>query len=301
VNWALGIAGIAMIAAIVRLVRARGAERETSRRLPLGANGVIVGAEPIEPHAPGTKAVVVLHGFGDTPQTLRYLAAALTEHGWSVYAPLLPGHGRTLRAFAATGADQWINAARALLGSVRTRFDCVALVGVSMGGSIATVLAADDPTLVSLVLLAPYLSMTTRLARFASLGWLWSPAIKYIRTRGGRSIWDPDEVQRNLAYGYTTPRLVRQLSEVVARARRAAPRVSVPTLMLLSREDNRIAPEAAKEAFGLIGAADKQLVWTQGAGHVVTVDYGREHVFETVTAFLGARTAAPNGSSLRAE
>ena len=41
--------------------------------------------------------------------------------GWSVYAPLLPGHGRSLRAFAASGADEWIGAARATLRDVLKR------------------------------------------------------------------------------------------------------------------------------------------------------------------------------------
>jgi esterase/lipase len=35
-----------------------------------------------------------------------------------------------------------------------------------------------------------------------------------------------------------------------------------------------------------IGAADKKLVWTTGAGHIITVDYGRERVFNEVERWL---------------
>ena len=58
------------------------------------------------------RAVLLLHGFGDTPQTLHYVADALHAAGYTVRAPLLPGHGRTLAAFGATRAKQWISAAR---------------------------------------------------------------------------------------------------------------------------------------------------------------------------------------------
>ena len=65
-----------------------------------------------------------------------------------------------------------------------------------------------------------------------------------------------------------------------------------------SREDNRIPPEAASRAFAMVGAPVKEMVWLEGCGHVVTVDYGRERVFEQVAAWLD-RHAAPAGSPRR--
>jgi esterase/lipase len=58
-----------------------------------------------------------------------------------------------------------------------------------------------------------------------------------------------------------------------------------------SREDNRIPPDAAQRAFDHIGAVDKRLVWLTGAGHVITVDYGRDHVFEIVADWLDGHRA----------
>jgi esterase/lipase len=56
--------------------------------------------------------------------------------------------------------------------------------------------------------------------------------------------------------------------------------------MIQSREDNRIAPADAQRAFDRLGAKEKRLVWTSGAGHVITVDYGRERVFELLAEWL---------------
>ena len=76
-------------------------ERLVASRLPPGPRGIIPGAEPLALTPPGAPmGVVLLHGFGDTPQTLASLARALCAAGLDVDVPLLPGHGRTLREFA---------------------------------------------------------------------------------------------------------------------------------------------------------------------------------------------------------
>jgi carboxylesterase len=205
-----------------------------------------------------------------------------------VRAPLLPGHGRTLDEFAATRADQWIDCAREELALLRARYETVAIVGLSMGGSIATILAAEARDIRAVVLLAPYLSMPTRLRRAAGVHRALGAMFPYLRGGGERSIRDPAEAARNLAYGFTSPRLVFELGRVVDLARAAAPKVSAPTLVIQSRQDNRIPLEAAERAFNLFTAHERRLQWTEGNGHVITVDYGRDTVFAAAADWLEA-------------
>ena len=107
---AIGIgAGAAALvhAGVYRWKRAQ-ARRADLTRLPVGPGGIIAGAEPFELAGSPTHAVLVIHGFGDTPQTVRRLADHLHRaHGWTVRAPLLPGHGRTLADFDAHGSADW--------------------------------------------------------------------------------------------------------------------------------------------------------------------------------------------------
>jgi esterase/lipase len=56
--------------------------------------------------------------------------------------------------------------------------------------------------------------------------------------------------------------------------------------MVQSREDNRISVGAAERAFAKIGATEKRLEWISGASHVITVDFGREHVFDLLASWL---------------
>ena len=277
---------IATIVALVRLRARQSAMRTVAMRLSLGPDGFVVGAAPIDRRADTGRAVLLVHGFGDTPQTLEYLASYLNTHGWAVRAPLLPGHGRSLEAFAASGADDWIDCAQRELDALRARYSSVSIVGQSMGGSLATILAAEASDVSALVLLAPYLSMPTRLRRAAAAHSILGVLVPYLRGGGERSIRDPAEAARNLAYGFTTPRLINELSRVVDLARRAAPRVATPTLVIQSRHDHRIPSEAADRAFALFTAPARRLIWTEGNGHIISVDYGRDAVFSSVVEWL---------------
>jgi alpha-beta hydrolase superfamily lysophospholipase len=74
---ALSVAGVAYV------LRKRSAAlvRDFERRLPVGANGIIPGAESFRLEGSSDNAVLLLHGFGDTPRTLEYLARALADVG----------------------------------------------------------------------------------------------------------------------------------------------------------------------------------------------------------------------------
>ncbi|HET6680248.1 MAG TPA: alpha/beta fold hydrolase [Gemmatimonadaceae bacterium] len=277
---------------VARARRALAVERELAIRLPVGDDGFVIDGGPIRLEGAGrNRAVLLLHGFGDTPQTLEYLAGRLRADDWNVVAPALPGHARTIREFARSTADDWLAAARREFEALRLTHDEVAVVGLSMGGALASVLAADDTTLPALVLLAPYLAMSRRVRRFSRLHALLALWRAYVFGRSVRSIRDPLERSRNRAYGYTPPATLHELWRVVRWARGAAPRIVAPTLVIVSRQDNRIASPDAEAAFGLIGSPEKRIVWIEGAGHVITVDYGRDEVIEQTRDWLRRHSA----------
>lgn len=278
----LGVATVAL----VRFRVAMRARNVVAARLPVGTDGIVEGAATIDLRADTRRAVLLLHGFGDTPQSLEYLAAHVHSYGWTVRAPLLPGHGRTLSQFAASRADEWIASARCELNTLLEGHEQVSLIGLSMGGSIATILAAEQRAVRALVLFAPYLTMPAGLRRIAAAHHLVAPVLPYLRARSEHSIRDPDEAARNLGYRFTTPRLISELATVVDRAQTAAPFVVAPTLVIQSRQDNRIPPGSAERAFALFTVEDRQLVWTEQGGHVITVDYGRHAVFTLTTQWL---------------
>lgn len=293
---------IVVIAAMTRAASRRRVERSVASRLPVGADGIVPGAGPIELCVPGSRDVVLLiHGFGDSPDTLRFLAADLYARGFSVYAPLLPGHGRTLEAFRASAHGAWLNAARDAYANVAARYERVGMVGLSMGGALAVLVATDQPQLAALALLAPYIEPPRALRWFARVAPAAGTVMPYFGRGVGnaRSIRDPEERARSLGYGAATPRLLADLDALATAARAALGRVRAPTLYVQSRQDNRLTIHAAEETFAAIGAPVKRLEWVSGSGHVITVDYARERVGELVTSWMVDHLRAPSGARIQ--
>jgi carboxylesterase len=188
--------------------------------------------------------------------------------------------------FESSRRVQWIDFARQELSVFRRRYATVGLTGLSMGGAIAAVLAAENQDLPALVLIAPYIGMPWDYSLVSAAGWLWGPIAGTRKSRSPDSIHDPVERSKNLGYGVYTGRLLYELWRLTHQAQRALPLIRTPTLLIQSRTDPRVGPAIAERAFASLGMTDKRLVWTEGAGHVITVDYGRERVFDEVSGWL---------------
>jgi carboxylesterase len=255
----------------LRRARWQAAERSIAQRLTLGGDGVVRGAQPID-GGDSPRAALLLHGFGDTPQSLAHLAQRLIDAGWTVSVPLLPGHGRTLAAFHASSAVEWMRHAEAEFDTLAERYTCVVVCGQSMGAALALELAATR-NVRAIALLAPYVAVP-RGVRAAAKVW---PLIQALRpvlpTRDARSIHDPHARAQSLAYGYTTARLLAELATIVRCARGRLADVHVPTLIVHSREDNRIPAAEVQRAAARIDYPVKALHWVSGCGHVVAADY----------------------------
>jgi carboxylesterase len=291
VSGALWFAAIAAAWLVLREGIARRRERAFIRAHQYDSEGIIVGAEPIALAGPRPGVVLLLHGYNDSPQSMQSVAAALNARGWNVRVPLLPGHGRRLQDWAAARAAAWENAARAELAALQSTHAEVAVGGLSMGGALAFILAAEQPAVKAVVGFAPYLHASLPVELLHFIAPVASIGAKYLPGGGTRSVHDPIAAQGMIAYRASTPRLVVELEQVVRHARKALPGVRQPVLVVQSREDNRIPASAAAAAFGLIGSADKTLHWTTGNGHVVTVDFGHEEIERLVADWLESRLA----------
>ncbi|MDE3153008.1 MAG: alpha/beta fold hydrolase [Gemmatimonadota bacterium] len=282
-------AAAAAVAAIHRIVARRAEAADAAR--PRNANGVLVGAEGFVLERAGAPAVLLLHGGGDTPQTLRALGEFLHAHGFAVAAPLLPGHGRSVRAFAHVDAAEWRQAAVAAYDALAAEHPWTGVVGLSMGGALAVLTVAERPAVPALVLLAPYVELPGGLRVAAALSRVIGLAAPYVSSQDARSIRDPEAAARGLAYGVFTPAALRGLRDTADAAATALSRVRAPTLIVQSQQDNRVAPAVATRALARLGAAEKRLEWISDGGHVITVDFGRERVYALTYAWLASHGA----------
>lgn len=289
---AAALGGIAVLAAAVGLAVRRHRALAEGRRAwraahPVAADGIIPGAGSLVLNGTDARAALLLHGFGDTPQSLARQAHALHARGWTVVAPLLPGHGRTLEDFQRSNAAQWAACAREAYDTLAQSHASVAVVGLSMGGALAVRVVAEaarGPS--ALVLIVPYLDLSARARAWTTLWPIWSLWRAWVPGNPVASIHDPVARRESLGYGSATPRLLRELRRVVERATAVANRVTTPTLAIFSTADYRVSPEGARRAFAAIGAAEKAIHWVTRSGHVVTVDYDADEVSNRLIDWL---------------
>lgn len=291
----LSLVAVAAIIAANRALRARQVERTFDARITGQRNGqgVIAGAESFTLEGSTDRAIVLLHGFNDSPQAMRSPAAALHAAGWTVHVPLLPGHGRSPHEFAGSRSDAWIDAARAAVRDALPGHRHVAVGGLSLGGALAAIVASEEPSVKAAVLFAPFLVHSRRLGAIAVLWPLFGLWMKYLTGgRAGRAIRDPEARATFIAYGCSTPRLLREVQRVVRLARAALPKVRQPVWIAQSSDDYRIPADQAQIAFELLGSSDKRLHWTTGNGHVITVDYGHEVLSAEAVRWIESRLPA---------
>ena len=99
--------------------------------------------------------VLLIHGYGGDRNSWLFLQEPLAA-GRRVYAIDLPGHGTSTKDVGDGSVDLLADAVTGVLDAIGVHGGAVHLVGHSLGGAVATVVAARDPRRVgSLTLIAP--------------------------------------------------------------------------------------------------------------------------------------------------
>ena len=103
----------------------------------------------------GGNGVLLIHGFCGSARQMRFLAEGLNAAGYTVRAPLLPGHGSTVRKMQKSTFREWHDCVRAAYAGLREECRSVAVAGHSMGGVLALLLAEEYPVDAVITLSAP--------------------------------------------------------------------------------------------------------------------------------------------------
>lgn len=272
-----------------RRVAARFEASDAVRR-PRDASGVVIGAAELRLRGTNGSAVLLLHGFNDTPQSMAYLAGRLQAAGYSVHVPRLPGHGCALPELARDArAHAWRQAVRAAYDALQAAHEGVFVCGQSMGGALAVLLAASEPRIRAVALLAPFIGLAPRLGWQFRLARL-SPAPYHKSLGGERSIHDPVARRAALGPGIVTASALLALRRIALDAQAALARLRAPTLFIQSTLDNRVAEAAGRQHYHSIAAPVKEQLWLSGSGHIISADLEKAVVADRVLAWFGAHS-----------
>ncbi len=144
--------------ALLMLLATSGAAQAANRAVPLrAADGVALAATVYDAPSSPAPAVVLVHMLTRTKEDWRPFAERLQAAGITALALDLRGHGQSEGSAApALAMALDVRAAVAwLAGRSEVTAGAVAIVGASLGASLALIAAADTPTVRSVALLSP--------------------------------------------------------------------------------------------------------------------------------------------------
>lgn len=225
-----------------------------------------------------------IHGFTGDPWEVQPVADELSKQpGWLVYTPVLPGHGQgSLRELKHVTYKQWVFAVEVAAEEMRKRCDRLYVIGFSMGGMLASYIAARFPVdkLVLLNAAAYYMNPKQFVKDMFS-------AIRYHLTGEQEGDELIELYERKFR---TTPfAAVHQFLQLVQKTKPYASKVTVPTLIIQGELDGLVPLKSAYYLYDVIGSKTKEIKVMKRSRHMICHGYEADKVIEEIKTFLTDR------------
>jgi len=239
---------------------------------------IMRGAEPF--YLPGGRhGVLLIHGLTGSPSEMRLLGEYLNQRGFAALGPRLAGHGTRAEDMVKVGWPHWYEAVEDGYHLLRGVCETIAVVGLSMGGLLAFKLASEYPVVKIVSLNTPIFLSDNRLRLL--------PLYSIFRTFVPKKRRQLDvEPEYNVGYDCWPLSSLSSLLELVKHVDNLLPEVKLPAMIMQSRREHTVRPESALHIYNRLGSTEKQLLWWERSGHVITLDIEHEQVFESIAKFL---------------
>ena len=230
----------------------------------------------------GSHGALLLHGFTGSPADLLLLGRFLQRQGFTVLAPRLAGHGTTEEDLSRQTAEDWMDSARDGYAVLRGCCKKISVVGHSMGGVLAFLLAAECKVHRIVSLATPVFIAPERGADRL-------PPLKFCR---GRYVPKERKPMKNVPDAvnetYLTMPLVsiHELFSLMHLMTEMLSKVDRPALILHSTGDHTADPKSAAYLAEHIASARKAVVYLKHSGHLLPLDRERDKVFSMTAKFL---------------
>jgi alpha-beta hydrolase superfamily lysophospholipase len=225
-------------------------------------------------------SVVYVHGFSADPHELDPVPQRLADSlGANLFVTRLAGHGLTEGAgLADVTVTDWLRDTEEAMAIGARLGGKVVLVGTSIGGTLAVWAAAASRRrdhLTALVVVSPNFGLRDGSAEL--LLWPWGGLLARLVV-GEERCWTPvnAEQERHWTTCYPTRALLPMMALVDLVRRTDLSRVTAPTLVLFSSQDQVVDPDETRRRIATFGSATRTLVEITGDGdpahHVLAGD-----------------------------
>lgn len=252
----------------------------------MGHEGERFSHKPFFLSGTNDRAVLLVHGWTANPYEVYPLGKYLHDRGYTVYAPLLSGHGTKPHDLMNVRWEDWRNDVdRAYQKLKKGEYAKIYVAGTSMGAGLSAILAVDNPEISGLVLMAtPYAirleKPTLIYAKFLSL------FKKYHRKHYPPSLKRRATVTRKISYQMYPIKSVLEVIRMVRFFRQQISNVQQPCLMIQSIADHVVDKKSLENIFKHIGSQKKTKKYLAEAYHTFVSDVKNEDIFKDILDFF---------------
>jgi carboxylesterase len=248
----------------------------------------------------GENSVLLVHGLTGSPFELKYFAKKLNQAGFTVKAPCLAGHGKTVEELAKTRWSDWYSSVFGSFMEMKKNYRTVSVAGLCMGALLALHLAhqvgseINGTALMSTTIFydgwsLPWYKFLLPIAYFPPLRYIYSYEEKEpygIKNQAWRDRIVNLMKNDSIAYIKTPAASMYELFKLIKEVKRELPAIKTPTLILHSKEDDLTSTKNADYVEERIGALKVKKVILDNCYHMMTIDNQKDTVAEEMTKFF---------------
>ncbi|PWU69234.1 alpha/beta hydrolase [Gracilibacillus dipsosauri] len=228
------------------------------------------------------RAVLLLHGFTGHSADVRMLGRFLNSKGYTCYAPIYRGHGKSPEDLIEATAEQWWEDVKnAYLYLKGEGYEKIAVAGLSLGGVLALRLACTHPLEAVVTMCSPMFfdneeQLTIGFKQFAK---------DYKQLEGKDEATIQEEMGELLE---RSKELFKQIAESIERVKENVDMLYTPTLVIQAEKDEMINPDSANYIYENVEADQKEIKWYANAGHAITFSDAKDQLHEDIAQFFAS-------------
>jgi len=232
------------------------------------------------------KGILLIHGWTSAPYEVRRLGKFLNSQGYTVYGPLLSGHGTESKALENTRWTDWVDDVERGYFELKKEYKDVYVAGTSIGAALTMILAKKNPDIAGIILMAtPYKMRTEWLMNvFAYLCLLFGK--KYHKKFYPPSFGYSGMVTRLVSYQTFPIKSVLDAIAITREARKNLHFIAQPCLIMQSTHDHIVTADSLECIYEKISSKVKIKKYIKKAYHTFVADINNEHVFCDILNFL---------------
>jgi len=240
----------------------------------------------IHPHLKGESffipgndtGILLLHGATATTAEVRLLGEHLANEGYSVLAPLLPGHATSIKDLNNTKWQEWITTAESAYNELSRNCQHIIVGGESVGALLALYLTYQHPEIRGVLLYSPAFAFNYSFFTWIFI-YLSSPFITALKknTKKHNQHWQ--------GYNERPLKLAIEIKKLQHIIRTNLKQIQQPTLLAFSTIDEVVSVEAIQQSAKILPNI-KDLIKLEGDEHIIILGDKRMQIFQQTVAFI---------------